>query len=286
MVHSCCVIGCTARWGPNKKFFRIPTEKDPEKRRKWLRAFRRLNPDAPKKAWIPSATDRVCEAHFVQGFPSHDPQHPDFVPSLEMGYPGSQKLVTKEKAVQRFERSAKRRVSETISAAVALGDDEKMDIDATANVDPNPPALAVDNERAPQTSVSCDHADRLQQLEAETKRLAEELLAQQQAAVFYNEKCTKLQEDLSRAEFTANNLTEKQLKYFTGVRNRELFDWIVKVVSACKLPSFCKKLSITDKVLLLLMKLRLGLQNKDLAYRFKINEDQVAKIVNVGSSMP
>lgn len=69
MVHSCCVVGCTARWEPGKKFFRIPTDKQREKRKKWLLAIRRLNPDSPKKAWIPADTDRVCEAHFDHGKP-------------------------------------------------------------------------------------------------------------------------------------------------------------------------------------------------------------------------
>lgn len=36
MVHSCCVVDCTAHWGPDKKFFRIPSEKNYEKRKKWL----------------------------------------------------------------------------------------------------------------------------------------------------------------------------------------------------------------------------------------------------------
>ncbi|XP_051991330.1 zinc-alpha-2-glycoprotein-like isoform X1 [Xyrauchen texanus] len=108
MVHSCCVVDCTARWGPDKKFFRISSEKDREKRKKWLRAIRRLNLDAPKKAWIPAASDRVCEAHFVHGVPNRDPQHPDYVPHIKMGHSGSQNLKAKEKAVQRYERRIKR----------------------------------------------------------------------------------------------------------------------------------------------------------------------------------
>ena len=67
MVHSCRVIGCTARWEPDKNFFRISCEKEPEKRNKWLRAIRRTDPDDPRKAWIPAATERVCEAHFLYG---------------------------------------------------------------------------------------------------------------------------------------------------------------------------------------------------------------------------
>ncbi|XP_058624152.1 uncharacterized protein LOC131535098 [Onychostoma macrolepis] len=209
-----------------------------------------------------------------------------------MGYSGSQNLKAKEKAVQRYERRIKRQrlpsamPSTSTSATVPdLGDhDVSMDCEVIVSVDPDP--TSADNEMTTETSASCsDQAAKKEQLEAETKRLAEELLAQQRAAVYYNEKSTKLQEALNKEEFTVNNLSEKQLKYYTGLRSRKLFDWIVKVVSARQLPYFCEKLSITDKVLLLLMKLRLGLQNKDLAYRFKISADQVTKIVNIGSSV-
>lgn len=95
-------------------------------------------------------------------------------------------------------------------------DDVSMDCEVTVSVDPDP--TSADNEMTTETSASCsDQAAKIQQLEAETKRLAEELLAQQQAAVYYNEKSTKLQEALNKEEFTVNNLSEKQLKYYTGM---------------------------------------------------------------------
>ncbi|KAF4097419.1 hypothetical protein G5714_021427 [Onychostoma macrolepis] len=162
MVHSCCVVDCTARWGPDKKFFRIPSEKDREKRKKWLRAIRRLNLDAPKKAWIPAASDRVCEAHFVHGVPNRDPQHPDYVPHIKMGYSGSQNLKAKEKAVQRYERRIKRQrlpsamPSTSTSATVPdLGghDDVSMDCEVIVSVDPDP--TSADNEMTTETSASC-----------------------------------------------------------------------------------------------------------------------------------
>lgn len=122
-----------------------------------------------------------------------------------MGYPGSRNLKTREKVVQRYERRIKRQRD--------LGHDDSMDIEETVTVDLDPPYA--DDEKA---SCCCDQAARIQELEAETKRLTEELLAQQQGALYYSEKCTKLQDALNKEVFTANNLSEKQLKYFTGVR--------------------------------------------------------------------
>ena len=68
MVHSCCVIGCTARWNESdKRFFRIPSEKEPEKRQRWLQSIRRADPNDRSKSWTPSSGDRVCKAHFLTG---------------------------------------------------------------------------------------------------------------------------------------------------------------------------------------------------------------------------
>ena len=78
----------------------------------------------------------------------------------------------------------------TTSTSTDQGHDESMGGETTS-VDPEPPgpsAVTADNEKATQTSSSCcDCASRIQQLEAENKRLTEELLAQQRSAVYYNE---------------------------------------------------------------------------------------------------
>ena len=106
----------------------------------------------------------------------------------------------------------------TTSTSTDQGHDESMGGE-TASVDSEPPsAVTADNKKATQTSSGCcDCAARIQQLEAENKRLTEERLAQQRAAVYYNENCAKLQRKLKRSKFTANNLNEKELKYFTGM---------------------------------------------------------------------
>lgn len=67
MVHSCCVINCTARWSGDKGFFRLPSENDKERRKKWLRNIPRADPEDDRKPWIPSNTDRICKNDFVTG---------------------------------------------------------------------------------------------------------------------------------------------------------------------------------------------------------------------------
>ena len=83
MVTSCCVIGCTNRHsvGCGRRFFRFPP--DTHRRRRWIVAVRRA--DVNGKPWQPNDSHRVCSDHF-HGEPSADPSHPDYAPSLKLGY--------------------------------------------------------------------------------------------------------------------------------------------------------------------------------------------------------
>ena len=84
MVTSCCVIGCTSRHSKaaTTGFFRFP--RNEEKRRRWLAAVRRRNADGT--SWTPGSGDRVCGRHFHRGRPHDSPAHPDYAPSVAMGY--------------------------------------------------------------------------------------------------------------------------------------------------------------------------------------------------------
>ena len=65
-----------------KAFYRFPQDSD--RRSRWVAAVRRVEPDG--KPWWPSKYDRVCSNHFHERSPSLDPYHPDYVPSVSMGY--------------------------------------------------------------------------------------------------------------------------------------------------------------------------------------------------------
>ncbi|XP_057296190.1 uncharacterized protein LOC130625139 [Hydractinia symbiolongicarpus] len=60
----------------------------------------------------------------------------------------------------------------------------------------------------------------------------------------------------------------KKHLFYTGII-RDIFQLLFK---HSKLPIISKKLQSEDHLLLVLMKLRLGIKNKDLAYRFKVAE--------------
>ncbi|KAL2089512.1 hypothetical protein ACEWY4_014200 [Coilia grayii] len=106
MPKTCCVRGCTARYASNKglAFFRFPSKKSkPMKWNLWVQRVRRHDvaiveaiARLPGHAvatfckkrgadWEPNVHHRVCGRHFITGRPNPNPDHPDFVPSQNMG---------------------------------------------------------------------------------------------------------------------------------------------------------------------------------------------------------
>ncbi|KAK5600435.1 hypothetical protein CRENBAI_021732 [Crenichthys baileyi] len=58
---------------PNISCYRLPKEE--KRRQRWLSAIRRAN-------WTPTASSRLCSAHFVSGAKSQNPLSPDYVPTM------------------------------------------------------------------------------------------------------------------------------------------------------------------------------------------------------------
>ena len=68
------------------------------------------------------------------------------------------------------------------------------------------------------------------------------------------------------------------VKFFTGLPSRDTFLWVSSLVKD-KARSYHSSKSVNDHVLMVFMKLRLGLLNKDLALRFQVPDSTVSKIV-------
>ena len=151
---------------------------------------------------------------------------------------------------------------------------------------------------------TCCNCGEIKRLKAENEYLKTEITSLKETATYFNQECLRLSKEnmvlknkLDKSAFTVSNLDEKKLKFFTGknkslelenckqvfflyqaigkeiiiflfsgIRSFLIFNWVVSLV-IYRLPSLCKKLTPADKVLLILIKLRLALENKDLAYR-------------------
>ena len=68
------------------------------------------------------------------------------------------------------------------------------------------------------------------------------------------------------------------LKYYTGICNSRLFEVLMKYISPLLKENLKSKLSKENQVLLCLVKLRLGLENKDLTSRFGVHLSTVPRI--------
>ena len=88
----------------------------------------------------------------------------------------------------------------------------------------------------------------------------------------------KLKEQIEKDRFTFTNLSDNDLNSLTGVQSITAFIWIVQLVSKVMRP--VKGMELGNMVLLVLMKLRLNLTNRDLAMRFKISPTKVSQILN------
>ena len=70
--------------------------------------------------------------------------------------------------------------------------------------------------------------------------------------------------------------SKKMHTFYTGL-SLEVFEWLLSNMKTIA-KRFCKKLNYADHLLIMIMKLRLGLKNKDLAYRFDITFGTVSRI--------
>ncbi len=77
--------------------------------------------------------------------------------------------------------------------------------------------------------------------------------------------------------FNTVRKSDALMNFFTGITSVQVFLWIVGLLKD-KIKKCSTKLSIEDHVIIVLMKLRLGLLNKDIALRYGIQSTMVSKI--------
>lgn len=82
------------------------------------------------------------------------------------------------------------------------------------------------------------------------------------------QQCEKIQAENIMFSYATIKCNLGQLIFLTGL-TFGIFEWLFAKIEGC-VERICQKLTLQDYLLVLLMKLRLGLSNTDLAYRFKV----------------
>ena len=82
---------------------------------------------------------------------------------------------------------------------------------------------------------------------------------------------------MKEKRFCYANLTLEDLQFYTGITSKELFRWVLSMTED-ESKIFAKSLTLEDRLLIVLMKLKLGLFNRDISIRFGIKAQVTSKI--------
>ena len=82
---------------------------------------------------------------------------------------------------------------------------------------------------------------------------------------------------MKEKRFCYANLTLEDLQFYTGITSKELFRWVLSMIED-KSKIFAKSSTLEDHLLIVLMKLKLELFNRDISIRFGIKTQLTSKI--------
>ena len=276
---SCCVPLCTNNFRNSfgLTFYRIP--KDESIRREYVRLLRNDN------LKIESDSTRVCSAHWTGG----SKLSRTHLPSI---FPWSKK--EKERRI----------LSRTEATANTASKKRKVDVGSSTEIDEGT-LIEIDHEESIPASF-CDAAtqtemtvEMLDRMEAELKEMREE-----------KERLARERDELSRDLKRLQHVTKNQrfdivkfkdspedVEFYTGLPHWDalmlLYDLVSQKAQNLNYGSYEKKdsgseqklgrpraLTLFEEFVLTLMRLRLGLFQKDLAHRFNVSETTVSVVFN------
>ncbi|XP_073687189.1 uncharacterized protein [Garra rufa] len=234
----CSVVGCSLRPGTNLlseiKVFRFPRNKI--QRDAWITAVKR-------EGWIPTSNSRICSTHFISGKPSDDPLSPDYIPSKLPHRPDP------SRKMGRYQRSLSR-ASEVYATNVQPTEEvEDMDTDVTELKSYNDMSVGTDltmSDIEDMHKLNTSYKDQVQNLESKVQTLTCEM--------------KQLKSDVDLKD-------DQIIRFYTGLRSSKVFFALLTYLTTAWSPRTL--IPQTDlQFYLVLMKLRLGLTHKDLAFRF------------------
>ncbi|KAI5099384.1 uncharacterized protein LOC124394221 isoform X1 [Silurus meridionalis] len=244
----CSVVGCSLRPGTNLlseiKVFRFPKTK--AQRDAWIAAVKR-------EGWIPTSNSRICSTHFISGKPSDDPLSPDYVPSKLPHRPSP------SRKTDRYQRNLKRAPEVHKAPSRVQPAPEIKDTNATEVTFRRDACVGTDltmRDIEDMQNLNRSSQERVRSLEFEVRSLTRE------------RKLQKSDVDLQ---------DDQIIRFYTGLRSSKAFFALLTFLTTAWSPRTPSP-SATLQFYLVLMKLRLGLAHKDLAFRFRCSSTTISAI--------
>ncbi|XP_055907160.1 uncharacterized protein LOC129942314 [Eupeodes corollae] len=277
MPSTCFVIGCSKRAERDHtfSFFRFPavhkkpTEIEISKARRtaWLNAIKRKDLKESSLKYT-----RICSQHFITSRPAKlkDKLHPDWIPSLNMGYPQFSKP-----GVGRYQRLKNR---------TKLKDDVIPEVDPVVT-----PTVAVEVEvelsELEQLKLELKAKDEtIKACEDKAKKLADQL---KESTEMYEQKLQQNEKGMKAmaGQLKVRNMSitdfennDSKVLYFTGIPNfttlSHLFDFLKDYISSSPM----KQINVFDAFMITLMKLRLDLPFTYLSFKYGVTIKTLSRI--------
>ncbi|KAK0139962.1 hypothetical protein N1851_023125 [Merluccius polli] len=282
----CVVYGCSNRSTREKEksYFRIPKvvvhkgEKckklTEQRRKKWILNLRLRSGGAE------SVYSRVCSDHFVRGVPSAlgDVESVDWAPTVKLGYKTAKPK--SEASLQREQRMKLKEDQQRRSAcAVAM-----LDLQQTAESPGMSPDLMRTAEQPadnPQSDgISGNGTLNYQDAGCQTELTMDDIekmedVLRQNTTELGDLRTKALDTQFNQKSFEKN---EEKTKFYTGLPN---FLVLIQIFELCEPYITCGPMSVLPKfeqLVLVLLRLRLNLPLKDLAFRFKISLPTASRV--------
>ncbi|KAK6168738.1 hypothetical protein SNE40_019923 [Patella caerulea] len=297
MPATCCCFGCKNRHahGSNVRFFRIP--KDQYVQTKWIAAIRREN-------WTPNEHSRICSEHFIQGYPSKDPNSPDFIPSVFSFTPE----VRKRKHGEDIERHSRYRARQENNGQAITALDVSNNNENRTNC-PNSPGTSTQTEKktlfdnSVQTDIHCSLLQNIlytnqylknsvdqksfeiddikKQAYIDKQELKDNLVKlETQVQNLKDQNCQLIQKNSSQVlafENFKDDDDDKKIQFYTGLPNISTFNAIFETIKNDSLPKK-KGLSEQNELFLTLIRIKRNLTVSDLGYRFGVSPSFVTRV--------
>ncbi|XP_050500913.1 uncharacterized protein LOC126886507 [Diabrotica virgifera virgifera] len=268
MPLTCIVVNCGSRSKRDKvSFFAIPkplkfkhaihlNELTVKRRKKWIRAIRRADLTESKLKY-----QKVCSKHFIQGQPAklEDVNDPDWIPTQNMGY--SRGPVKRKQDIERLERVKKRS-----STKVSQEDNDTF--------------IENENNTVSESNTTAMYEDSTG-TETQTELTSDDIEQMAQQLKFANKKIDELTRRINKTILSFESLETDNPKclYYTGLNFsvlKSVFDRIKPFIPS----SSVTVLDPSQQYLLTLMKMRLNLDFKYLAYQFGISQSTCSTYFN------